>query len=360
MSRARAVKERARELGFDKVGIARAGPAPRGEFLAAWLERGFHGTMEFMARGAGPRRDPSLLLPGVRSVICVAKSYGVPAAPPDDPMRGRVSRHALGEDYHLALAVRLVELARFVESMGGRASAFADSGPVMEKPWAEMAGLGWQGKNSLLVSRQFGSWIVLGEVLTDLELEADPPAVDACGECDLCLKRCPGGAIVAPGVVDARRCISYLTIELKGPIPRGLRPLLGNRIFGCDACQEICPCNGAFMDPGGGTGEASPPLAVLMGLRQDEFMERFGGRAQGRTGYARFLRNVAVALGNSGDPAAVPPLEGALGHPEPLVRMHAAWALGRLGAAAALERRRRAEADAAVRAEIEDALAGRP
>ncbi len=364
MSLAAAVLERARELGFDKAGIARAGPAPRGEALGAWLDRGFHGGMAFLARAPGRRRDPALLMPGARSIVCVAKNYYTPDPPAEDPREGRISRHAWGEDYHGLVLDRLRGLREFVERRGGRARAFADAGAVLEKPWAERAGLGWQGKHSILVSRGLGSWFFLGEVLTDLDLEPEPsPARDYCGTCTRCIDRCPSGAIAAPRVVDARRCLSFLTIEHRGPIPRELRPLLGNRIFGCDLCQEACPWN-RFARAAPGTefrpreGHRSLRLADLAALSREEFDRRFRGSSVRRAGYAGFLRNVAVALGNGGDGSAAPALEKALVHDEPLVRGHAVWALGRLGARGALERRREVEREAGVLAEIEAAVSG--
>jgi epoxyqueuosine reductase len=358
----KALREKARELGFDKVGAARAGPAPRAESFRERLEGGLAGALPFLGKDVSRRLDPALVLPGARSVLCVAMNYFVPGRPEEDPARGRLSRYAWGGDYHGILLDRLKALARFIEGAGGRARVFVDSGPVPEKPWAERAGLGWEGKHTILLSRDFGSWLFLGEVITDLELDPDPPfAKDYCGTCTRCLDRCPTGAIAAPRRLEARRCLSWLTVEHRGPVPRDLRPLLGNRIFGCDACQECCPWN-RFARPSGaaefGPREEASSLADLLRLAPEEFRLRFRGTPVRRAGYAGFLRNVAVAAGNSRDPRAVPALEAALGHPEPLVRGHAAWALGRLGARGALERRRGAEADPAAREEIEDALSG--
>lgn len=360
MSRTRALKERARAAGFELAGVARAGPAPRGEFLESWLARGFHGTMEFLSRDPARRRDPSRLLPGARSILCVAMGYFTGSPPEEDPRRARISRHALGRDYHGVMRERLLRLAGAVEEMGGRWRIFADAGPVMEKPWAERAGLGWQGGNSLLLHERYGSWLLLGEVVTDLDLEPDPPGLDRCGDCRICLERCPAGALVAPGVLEARRCLSYLTAEHRGAIPREARPLLGNRIFGCDRCQEVCPWNRAVPEsPGGKAGRSpgeAPRLVDLAEMSPEEFSERFRGSAVRRAGYTGLLRNVMVALGNSGDGSAVPVLERCLGHPDSLVRSHAAWALGKLGAREVLRARLAVERDPEVRAEMEGAL----
>jgi epoxyqueuosine reductase len=364
VSTAGEVREKARELGFEKAGVARVGPAPRGESFRARLDEGLSAEMPFLERDPGRRLDPSLVLPGARSIVCVAKNYFTPERPDEDPTRGRLSRHARGEDYHEVLLDRLRELGRFIERAGGRARAFVDSGPILEKPWAERAGLGWPGKHTILVTRDFGSWLFLGEVLTDLDLDPDPPfEKDYCGTCSRCLDRCPTGALAAPRRLEARRCLSYITVEHRGAFPRELRPLLGNRIFGCDLCQEACPWN-RFARPAAGRefgsrgGSLSLLLTDLLRLTREEFGRRFGKTPVRRAGYAGFLRNVAVALGNGRDPGAVPALEAALGHPEPLVRGHSAWALGRLGARGALERRRPAETDPAARSEIEDALSG--
>lgn len=362
MSSAHAIKDKAKALGFEKAGIARVGAAPHGEFLREWLGRGFHGEMEYMARAPERRADPALLWPGARSVICVAKSYFVPEPVCRDPRAGRISRYAWGTDYHEVLSEKLRELVRFVEGLGGRVKACVDTAAILEKPWAQAAGLGWQGKHSNLIARDLGSWFFLGEVVTDLDLEPDAPIrKDFCGTCTRCIDHCPTRAIVAPYVVDARRCISYLTIEHHGPIPRDLRPFLGNLIFGCDLCQDVCPWN-KFARPAPEKeflpreGLRAPALVELLGMTREEFARRFRASPVKRARYAGFLRNVAVALGNSGDPGAVPALERALEHEEPLVRAHAAWALGRLGAREALRARREHEKDPVVCAEIEAAL----
>jgi epoxyqueuosine reductase len=362
-SSADAVRRKAAELGFEKAGIARAGGAPRGDFFERWLAEGRHATQEYLARAPGRRRDPAEVLPGARSIVCVAKNYQSPGLHSSDPLEGRISRYAWGDDYHGILADRLHELRRFIEGLGGRAKVCVDTNAVLEKPWAQAAGLGWQGKHSNLISRDLGSWLFLGELITDLDLEPDPPhARDYCGTCTRCIDVCPTRAIVAPYVVDSGRCIAYLTIEHRGPIPRELRPGMGNLVFGCDLCQDVCPWNRfakASPEPGFGPrdGNLAPKLAELMGLSREGFAKRFKGSPVKRAKYAGFLRNVAVALGNSGSPEAVPALERALEHEETLVRGHAAWALGRLGAPAALRGRLAVEPDPWVREEISLALA---
>ncbi len=340
------VRERARELGFDLVGIAPARP-PQGHLQAyrEWLARGEHAGMAYMARPdrVARREDPALILPGVRSVLCVAVNYypGPPPAPSDDEPRGRVSNYAWGIDYHDWMLPRLEELAAFVRAQVGgeiRYRAYVDTGPVLERAFAAQAGLGFIGKNTCLIHPRLGSWLFLGEVL----LEVDPPEENrapvrgGCGTCTRCLDACPTGALVAPYRLDARRCISYLTIEHKGPIPPDLRPLLGDWIYGCDLCQEVCPWQ-RFARPTGVTAfrpaspeRARPSLPALLALDEAGFRERFRGTPVLRIGRGRLLRNVAVALGNVGGPQAVRALRRALDDPDPLVREHAAWALARV------------------------------
>ena len=364
MSSAESIRSRARELGFEKVGIARVGAAPHGEFLGEWLGREYHGEMAYMARSPERRTDPAQVLPGARSVVCVMKNYQSPGVHSEDPLTGRISRYAWGDDYHDVLLEKLHELRAHIERLGGNAKVCVDTNAVLEKPWAQEAGLGWQGKHSNLISRDLGSWFFLGEVLTDLDLESDPPhAEEYCGTCTACIDLCPTKAIVAPYVVDSRKCIAYLTIEHRGAIPRELRPLMGNLVFGCDICQDVCPWNKfARVAPErefyAREGNLTPSLIGLMSMTREEFSRRFKDSPVKRAKHAGFLRNVAVALGNSNDPAAIPALERALEHEEPLVRAHAAWALGRLGSRAALDRRRAVEPMSAVIEEIDAALAG--
>ncbi len=364
MNSASSIRSKALELGFEKVGIARLGVAPHAAFLREWLSREFHGEMAYMARGPERRVDPAKVLPGARSIVCVAKNYHSPGTHSEDPRVGRISRYAWGDDYHGVLLDKLDELRRHVESLGGAAKVCVDTSAVLEKPWAQQAGLGWQGKHTNLIARDLGSWFFLGELITDLELDPDPPhEEDFCGTCTSCIDLCPTRAIVAPYVLDSRRCIAYLTIEHRGAIPRELRPLMGNLVFGCDICQDVCPWNKfAKVAPErefyARDGLLAPALIDLLGMTRDDFNRRFRDSPIKRAKHSGFLRNVCIALGNSGDAAAVPALEKALEHDEPLVRAHAAWALGRLGAREALERRLPLEATEEVREEIEAALSG--
>ncbi len=364
------VVEEARRLGFARVGFARAGPARDGERLEEWLGAGRHGTMEWMARRAGERADPRLLLPGAATVISLATDYTT--SPEGESARwvGRVSRYAWGRDYHHVVGRRLRTLARFLEreAPGERAIAAVDFKPVLEREWAERSGLGWIGKHTNLIAEGHGSWFFLGEIVTTLDLAPpqERPAANRCGKCADCIAACPTGAIVAPYVVDARRCIAYLTIELEGPIPPELRPLVGEWIFGCDVCQDVCPWN-RFAVPVTeprfrlDTGRFAGELADFLSLGEEEFAARFEGSPVRRAGRDGFLRNVCVALGNRGRREDLPALVKALDDPAPLVRSHAAWAAGRIGgddAARALSLRARVETDADAAQEIAAALAG--
>ncbi len=329
------------------------------EFLAA----GAHGDMGWMARNAERRGDPHALWPDVRSIVILGVNYG----PPEDPLailnqrlRGAISVYAQGDDYHEVIKPRLKRLGRWlIDNAGGDIKVFVDTAAVMEKPLAEAAGLGWQGKHTNLVSREHGSWLFLGAIFTTLELAPDAAERDHCGTCHACLDICPTAAFPAPYRLDARRCISYLTIEHKGPIPRELRPLIGNRIYGCDDCLAVCPWN-KFAQAGHEAKLAAraalraPLLAELARLDDAGFRALFAKTAVKRVGRARFLRNVLIAVGNSGDATLAGEAERLLADPSPLVRGAAVWALGRLDPAQ-LKRRaaqhRAAETDAGVIAE---------
>ncbi len=341
---ARHIKAWARELGFQAAGIADPDLGADEARLLAWLDAGRHGEMHYMQRHGLKRSRAGLLHPGTVRVISVRMDY-LPrdAAPAEavlaDPCLAYVSRYALGRDYHKLVRRRLQKLADRIEKAVGPFSyrVFTDSAPVLEKPLARDAGLGWIGKHTNLLHRDAGSWFFLGELYTDLPLPADDAASDHCGTCRACMDACPTGAIVAPYELDARLCISYLTIELRGSIPEPLRPLVGNRIFGCDDCQLVCPWN-RYADRSGEAdfsprhGLDASSLAALFRWSEDEFLRCTQGSAIRRIGYERWLRNIAVALGNApGEPAVLEALEARRAHSSPLVREHVGWALARHG-----------------------------
>ncbi len=359
------LRERALRLGLLPPRVTDATLPPEvARRLATFLEAGMHGAMGWLARTPEIRSDPSRLWPEARSALLTGISY----APPADPLpelaardRGYISVYARNRDYHDLLKGRLKELAGLLAGATGEAvKVFVDTAPVMEKPLAQRAGLGWQGKHTNLVSRTHGSWLFLGVILTTAELPRDPGERDHCGSCRRCLDICPTGAFPAPYRLDARRCISYLTIEHPGPIPRALRPLLGNRIYGCDDCLAVCPWN-KFAAAAREIGFAArpelvrPPLADLARLDDPGFRRLFAGSPIKRIGRDRFLRNVLVAIGNSGEPGLSGVVEERLVDPSPLVRGAAVWALGRLAEpsrfASARARFAPAETDPEVRSE---------
>ncbi|MGH6720229.1 MAG: tRNA epoxyqueuosine(34) reductase QueG [Alphaproteobacteria bacterium] len=350
------IKDYAAGLGFDAIGVAAARLDPEQALgLARFLDQGLHGTMDWLARRAEQRADPRALWPAARSVVVVAANYG-PAGDPlavvRQPGVGVISVYARGRDYHDVLKARLKTLGNWIaDGFAAEVKVFVDTAPVMEKPLAEAAGVGWQGKHTNLVSRQFGSWLFLGALFTTLELEPDEPEVDHCGTCRACLDVCPTGAFLGPRRIDARRCISYLTIEHKGPIAAELRPLMGNRIYGCDDCLAICPWN-KYAQP---TAEAAfharpgldaPALAELAGLDDRAFRARFAGSPIKRTGRDRFVRNVLIAIGNGADATLAAVVEHRLDDPSPLVRGMAVWALARVVPAARFAALARHHADA--------------
>ncbi len=325
--------------------------------------------MGYLKRTEELRRDPTKLVPWAVSVVSVGLNYYAPMSRPtaQDGAKGWISRYAWGDDYHDVVKDRLESLlGKIGEIYPGvvEGRAFVDSGPVLERDIAGVAGIGWIGKNTHLISPRRGSWFFLGELFLSIELVYDRPIRNRCGRCDLCLKACPTAAFVGPYILDARRCISYLTIELKGAIPRHLRPLMGNHIFGCDICQEVCPYNVKAGDTEEGAfspreGLYAPELIPLLSLSEEEFRRRFCGSPILRAKRRGFLRNVAVALGNLKSLEAVPALIQALQDDDSLVRRHAAWALGRIASAEALEalkKRLVVEADSGVREEIEDVI----
>ncbi|MBL8589111.1 MAG: tRNA epoxyqueuosine(34) reductase QueG [Methylobacteriaceae bacterium] len=352
----------ARAEGFDLCRVCRADAIPDAPArLANWLAAGCHGDMDWLAETQERRADPRVLWPEARSVVMLAVNYG----PQEDPLAalarrsaGAISVYARNRDYHDLIKGALKRLAGTLLAAAGQGEVkvFVDTAPVMEKPLAAAAGLGWQGKHTNLVSRDFGSWLFLGAIFTTLDLPPDSPEADHCGTCRACLDICPTDAFPAPYRLDARRCISYLTIENKGPIPRKFRVAMGNRVYGCDDCLAVCPWN-KFAQ---GAREAklrqrddlvAPPLAELAGLDDAAFRARFSGSPVKRLGRARFLRNVMIACGNSGDAALLPATRAALGDESPLVRGAAVWALSRLA-----DRATRRAAAAAALAQERDPL----
>lgn len=364
-----AIEAEARRLGFERVGFAPATPPARGEALDRWLAAGHAGTMTWLNRSAAKRKDPRLVLPGAQTVISVGQSYftgRLPAALRNDPARGLLASYAWGQDYHKVLLAKLEALARFVHDLapGHAGKCYTDTGPLLERDFGERAGLGFIGKNTLLIAPQLGSTFFLGEILTTWELPFSvSPRMPSCGSCTRCLDVCPTHALPVPYVLASPRCISYLTIELKGAIPRELRPLLGNHVFGCDDCQDCCPWNERFSTE---TQEAAyrarlerqaPPLTDLAALTKAEFRERFAQSPVLRPGWVGLLRNVAVALGNWGTAEALASLKPLLRHGAPLVRQHAAWAVGQIDggeARAELAALGERETDEAVKREIAD------
>lgn len=398
------IKAQARALGFDLVGITPVRASDHAAFYRRWLEEGRHGEMAYLARADAVehRLDPRRAWPTLRSAVVVGQNYFPedPIGPahamarghgedgaktgttrPDDrgvdPSRGIIARYARGRDYHKVLKKKLLALLHWIEGEVGRelpaARAYVDTGPVLERELARRAGLGWFGRNTMLIHPRRGSYFFLGSLLLELELEPDAPfEEDRCGTCSACVDACPTGALLgrdadgAP-VIDATRCISYLTIEHRGPIPRELRPRIGNRIYGCDICQEVCPFSRKFSklttEPDFMPRPAMirPSLTKLMQMSPEEWDTFSRGSAVRRAGRSGFLRNVAVALGNWGSEQAVPPLVKALLDPDPIVRGHAVWALGRIGSPAAIDALRRhesAEGDSWVKEELKLALPG--
>jgi epoxyqueuosine reductase len=336
------IRAKARALGFDAVGFARAELGPEtGARLRDFLDAGHHGEMGWLAVRADERADPPRLWPEVRSVIALGMSYapaGDALATVGRPDRGNISVYARNRDYHDVIKGRLKHLAQFVVSRGEDGTAvkvFVDTAPVMEKPLAQQAGLGWQGKHTNLVSRGHGSWLFLGEIFTTLLLPPDAPHADRCGSCTRCMVACPTAAIPAPYRLEATRCISYLTIEHPGPIPEEFRAAIGNRIYGCDDCLAVCPWN-RFARAGREAKLAAradleaPPLAALSRLDDAGFRALFAGSPIKRIGRERFLRNVAMAIGNSADPALLPEVQRLSGEPDPVLAEAARWAVQRL------------------------------
>jgi epoxyqueuosine reductase len=331
-----AIAKKAIELGFDDIRFTSARPPEHSREFEAWLKDGRHGTMGWIERNAFKRVDPAQVLNEAKSIITLATSYTPSTEEAHQPgLRGKIARYAQYADYHDVLAPRLKELSEFVNSVGGvetRTLWYVDTGPLLERDLAQRAGLGFTGKHTNLISRKIGNWFFISELITTLELDPDQPEKNRCGTCDKCITACPTGAITGPFQLDARKCISYLTIELKGSIPVELRSAIGNRIYGCDECLAVCPWN-RFAKTGRVMAEHSrsdlnmPALLELLQLDKEGFKKMFAGTPIVRTKRRGLLRNVCVALGNIGDESALPSLERALGDEEPLVVEHAEWAI---------------------------------
>jgi epoxyqueuosine reductase len=328
---AAAIKRQAQGLGLDACGVTSADPTEHAAFYRQWAEHGRAGEMAWMSREPERRSDPRAVLPGARSLVVAGLNYWQPAR----TGRGRIARYALGDDYHDVLMEKLRALGDAMAVNGAAAKIYVDTGPVLEKPLAARAGLGWQGKSTMLINRRLGPWLLLGEIITTLELTPDTPERDHCGSCSRCLDACPTRAITAPYQLDARRCIAYLTIELKGSIPEELRPLIGDRVYGCDECLDVCPWNrfaqatreSRFHAP---DEMRATDLRELLDLTAAEFKRRFARSPILRVKRRGLLRNVCVVLGNIGTAADLPALRRAEQHEEPLVREHAAWAVGQI------------------------------
>jgi epoxyqueuosine reductase len=343
------IRRHALDLGFDDCRVTTSAAPDSVAHFQYWLERQHHGEMEYLARNAPKRMDPQKVLPGSKTILTLATSYAdtnQPACSIEDsslsqhsalrtPHSGAVARYARYNDYHDILGTRLKQLTEFLSELGGRGTRslwYVDTGPLLERDLAQRSGLGFIGKHTNLISRQFGNWIFLSEIITTLELPPDEPEKNRCGSCTRCITACPTNAITAPFQLDARLCISYLTIELKGSIPLELRPAIGNRIYGCDDCLAACPWNrfardGQLMRAHARSELATPDLLELLSLDGTEFKRQFAGTPMLRAKRRGLLRNVCVALGNIGDKAALPALEKAAADPEPLISEHACWAI---------------------------------
>ena len=340
------IRRRAKELGFDDCRVTTAAAPESASHFQNWLERQHHGEMGYLARNAPKRVDPQKVLPGAKSVITLAASYAspdqqgseIPYSALRTPHSGVVARYARYADYHEILGERLQDLTVFLSELGGQGTRslwYVDTGPLLERDLAQRAGLGFVGKHTNLISRRLGNWIFLSEIITTLELPPDAPEKNLCGSCARCITACPTRAITARFQLDARLCISYLTIELKGAIPEELRPAIGNRIYGCDDCLAVCPWNrfaqqGQLMRAHARPELATPDLLALLSLDEEGFQSRFAGTPMLRTKRRGLLRNVCVALGNTGDAGALPALEKAAADPEPLISEHARWAIARI------------------------------
>ncbi len=336
------IKERAAACGFDLCGIAPAEHFAELDFLREWIARGYHGDMHYMARTSERRADVRAVLPSARSVIVLGTVYNTPhpySTATDDPARASIARYAWGDDYHIIIGERLQQLVIAIRAIAGdfEHRAYVDTGPIQEKVYAQYAGLGWIGKNTCLINRELGSWLFLSAIISDLPLAGDARALDHCGRCTLCIDACPTGAITAPYQLDSRRCLSYLTIENKQAIPLELRSAVGEHVYGCDICQDVCPWNrraAVSGDPAWQPREelATPRLIDLWSRSDDDLRRVLKGSAMKRAGVRRLRRNLAVSLGNSGEGSAASALKASREETsaDPLVREHIQWALERL------------------------------
>ena len=335
-----ALAAHAKTLGFDICRVAKCGAPPHAGEFETWLGQGNAGDMAWLERNKERRVDPRLVLPGARSVIVLAMNYfqgekGNDQSRMTNDQFPRIARYAWGDDYHEVIEKKLRVLDEFLRGHGGVQKCYVDTGPVLERDFAAVAGAGWHGKSTMLINRKLGTWFFLAEILTTLDLDADASENDHCGTCTRCIDACPTAAITAPYQLDARRCISYLTIELKGSIPLEFRPMIGDRIYGCDDCLAACPWN-RFARKAGETAFAMRESVAQMGLRDfldlgaEQFNALFRKSPIKRIKRRGFLRNVCVALGNTGTPEDIPALEKAVLDPEPLIGEHAQWAIGRI------------------------------
>ena len=370
---AQQIQTRAHQLGFQLVGITPAEQSQTIQRYRQWIENGYAGKMGYLEKHLSLKTDPRRLLTEAKSVISLAMNYytlDTPNTLASDPGHGQISRYAWGDDYHNVIRERLLHLIEFIKHTAEsqlKSRVCVDTAPILEREYAQKAGLGWIGKNTNVIHWRSGSWYFLAEVLVNVPLESKTqPPKGSCGTCTRCIEACPTDAIVEPNLLDSRLCISYLTIELKQSIPKELRPKMGNLIFGCDICQEVCPWNSkatpttepAFQPR---DGNLAPKLLSLIGMTQSEFSRRFKGSPIKRAKRRGFLRNVLVAIGNWRAREAIPALKSALDDDEPLIRSHAAWALGQIGGETAkqiLQTRLTVESEQDVIAEIQDALLG--
>ena len=370
MSLTEAIKTHAEQLGFDLVGVTAATPAQHGEYYVDWVKKGMAGEMTYLGQQIDKRKNPSNVLPNAQSLVVVAMNYRCPASAtiPDKTLRGKIAQYARGDDYHDVMKEKLLALLQFIQKNNAQpiqGKVYVDTGPVLEREFAVRAGMGWFGKHTNLIHKRIGSWLLIGEILLDIKLDEDHPTTDHCGTCTRCLEACPTEAILEPYVLDSRRCISYHTIELKKAIPLEYREAMGNRVFGCDDCQDVCPWNrrapvtrhtSFYPRP----WNDMPGLIEMLRLSREEYQARFQGSPIKRTKHRGLRRNAAVALGNTKNPEAVPALIESLSDEEPLVRGHAAWALGNIGgdqAISSLEIAQKTENNPDVIEEIEQALA---